>query len=395
MGMMWVIAALWGLWQPALSPPSTDVLPRLDPTVIIFLCWAPWLQNRSGTIPLCGCGLGRARLSPAKGPSPGLLMAAGTSGTQGAACCLKLGGVMGSSGAVLLLKAAKPNVFVRVALGQDASSFSAGGAPLLRRRNLRGRHSLPSILYRWRCLGQQNTSTRPHIHAPNGPPAPRLPAGRVPLPDGRSVPSPLQGGVNPRDSARGAPRRDRGGITGHGMRGTGMATGRHREERDGTGLGVRGASTPGPCEPRVGTDSPARPRCRRLPEARARHNSRGPGPPPGTGTAAASMRAAASACPVPGARCPAAAAGRDGAGRGRLCLLLLPLPPAARKPTDGTPRGDLPACTLCGVSRSLQKGGSFATAEHLHAEPRVAVQGCGCQESGTSPGRPPGSSAPA
>ena len=41
MGMMWVMAALWGLWQTALSPPSTDVLPRLDPTVIIFLCWAP------------------------------------------------------------------------------------------------------------------------------------------------------------------------------------------------------------------------------------------------------------------------------------------------------------------------------------------------------------------
>lgn len=103
MGMMWVIAALWGLWQPALSPPSSDILPKPDPTVLIFPCWAPWPQNRSGTIPLRGCGLGRAQHSPAKGPSPGLLTAEGTSGTQGAACCPKstqLMRVMGVSGAV-------------------------------------------------------------------------------------------------------------------------------------------------------------------------------------------------------------------------------------------------------------------------------------------------------
>lgn len=118
------------------------------------------------------------------------------------------------------------------------------------------------------------------------------------------------------------------------MRGTGMATGRHREERDGTGRRARGASAQGPREPRAGKDSPARPRCRRLPEARARHSSRGPGLPPGTGTAAASMRVAASACPVPG--------GRGGAGRGGAGAALPPSPPSPAPPSGAETHGGDP-----------------------------------------------------
>lgn len=79
----------------------------------------------------------------------------------------------------------------------------------------------------------------------------------------------------------------------------------------------------------------------------------GPGPPP-----------LPCASQPPPARCPVAAAGRDVEGRGRLCLLLLllPLPPAARKPTGGTPGGDLLACTPGGAARALRKESSFAPA---------------------------------
>ena len=254
---------------------------------------------------------------------------------------------MGSSGAVLLLKAAKPNDFVREALGQDASSFNPGGAPLLRRGNLRGRHSLPTILYR-----RQNGSTRPHIRAPRGPPALRLPAGRVPLPGDRSVPSPLQGGFNPRDSAQGAPGRDRGGNTGHGMRGTGMAAGKNGMGREGE---YRVRALRDRASPLPGTDSPARPRCRRLPEARARHNSRGPGPPPGTETAAASMRAAASACPVPGGR---GGVGRDGTGRGGGCSAssFSRSPQRRGNPRMGPPEGISPPAPRAGCPERYGKG---------------------------------------